>query len=110
MSSSTAAGYAWHGAPVAVRAHHVSAAASSSWSAAPVVDRVHRASAAAGSRWRVTRPKAENGVFLPPDDNWRVCIQAARGGADGGPGEILTYDLDVTNLVIQRNLSDGCDL
>lgn len=110
MVASTAAGYVWTGSPVAVRPHNARTAAAAAWLAVAVANRERRAAAAAGWRWRVTRPKAENGVFLPPDDNWRVCVQAARGGADGGPGEILTYDLDVTNLVIQRNLSDGCDI
>jgi hypothetical protein len=60
--------------------------------------------------WTCLRAKGENGVFLPPDDRWRVSVQACRGGLDGGPGPMLAYDVNVTNLVIQRNLSDGCDI
>lgn len=112
MSTAVAsASFTWTGAPVALRAHHVTAAAASSWTAAPVAHTPKRVSAAAGFSWTCVRPKAENGVFLPPDDCWRVSVQECRSvGGGNQPGEFLTYDLNVTNLVIQRNLSDGCDL
>ncbi|OIN79354.1 hypothetical protein [Mycobacterium malmoense] len=54
--------------------------------------------------------KAENGVFVTPNQRWRIAVQACRGGPGGGPGPILTYDLKVTNLLLNRNLSDGCDI
>jgi hypothetical protein len=60
--------------------------------------------------WSYVRAAGDNGVFLPRDDRWRTAVQACRGGEDGGPGPILAYDINATNLVIQRNLSDGCDV
>jgi hypothetical protein len=51
------------------------------------------------------RAKGENGVFLLPDDRWRIIVQESRGDR-----EITCRDLNVTNLVIQRELSGPCSI
>lgn len=111
MASGTAAGqYEFTGSAFGSRPANGSAAGTYSWEGNAVGASPKSGATSGTYRWTCVRAKGENGVFLPPDDRWRVIVQAARGGANDGPGPILAYDLNVTNLVVQRNLSDGCDI
>lgn len=108
--AATATSYAWSGVPVAVRRGHCQVTASTAWTGAPVGHTPRAVRSKGRSRWGCVAAKSENGVILPSEDRWRISVQACRGGADGGPGPMLAYDINVTNLVMQRNLSDGCDI
>lgn len=103
--------YGWTvGDGVAVGGRFADGSVSYSWTVGAAASSPKSASGSVSYTWTTLPAIADNGTQLPPDQKWRVAVQACRGGADSGPGAILTYDLEVTNLVINRNLSDGCDI
>lgn len=107
----TAAGtYSWAGSATAVRPRTAHASGTFGWAGVATARSPKTAAAAGSYNWTCIGAKTENNVLLEIDDRWRVVVQACRGGADGAPGPILSYDLNVTNLLINRNLSDGCDI
>jgi hypothetical protein len=111
MAQGTAAAhYNYTAAPAGARPHNGNVAASYHYTAAPVGDAPMIGTSAAAYAYTVVGARGQNNDFLIPDDRWRVIVQACRGGTDGGPGPILCRDLNVTNLLINRNLSDGCDI
>jgi hypothetical protein len=109
MPGTAAAGYDFAAAATGLRASIGAVTTTYTFAAAAVGSSPKTGAAAAAYQWTPITGIGDNGVVLPPDDRWRVAVQACRG-TGGGPGPILAYDINVTNLVIQRNLSDGCDI
>lgn len=106
MTTATAAGtYSYTGEPVAVRPANAQAVGTFTWTGTPTGISTKHASASGSYTWTFIDSKAENGEFLPPDDRWRLIVQESRGTR-----EIVTYDLNVTNLRITRALSGPFDL
>lgn len=109
-TATASAGYAYSTSAVGVKSSLGHTSTAFSWAATATGSAPKSGTASGSFNWTGLPAQGDNGVLLPPDDRWRVIVQACRGGTDGGPGPILSYDLNVTTLLINRNLSDGCDI
>lgn len=106
MTSATAAGdYTFTGSVAARRPANAQATGTFAWDADVVGISTKHAGTSGSFTWTFIESIAENGVFLPPDDRWRISVQESRGTR-----EIVTYDLNVTKLRITRALSGPFDL
>jgi len=102
--ATSAAAYSFAGGTaVGARPRSGSGGAGYGWSAAAVGKSAKAATAAAVYTWLTGPTIGENGENWP-DDRFRVIVQEARSK------EILSYDLNVTNLMVQRALSGACDI
>jgi hypothetical protein len=100
----TASGsYTLAATPVGKRTRRGTASAAFTWSASPVAHVPRHGNTGGIYSWELVRAVGDNGDYLP-DDRFRVIVQETQGGA------IVSRDLTVTNLVIQRALSAGCDI
>lgn len=106
MTSATAAGdYTFTGSVAASRPANAQAAGTFAWDGTVVGISTKHAGTSGSFTWTFLESVAENGVFLPEDDRWRISVQESRGAR-----EIVTYDLNVTKLRITRALSGPFDL
>lgn len=106
MTASTASGtYSYAGAAAAVRPANADATGTFGWEGVASAISTKHAAAAGAFTWTFIDSKAENGVFLPPDERWRLSVQELRGAR-----EFVCYDLNVTNLRMTRALSGPFDL
>jgi hypothetical protein len=105
MAAGTAsATYGWTGTATGLHARLATAAATYGWSGAAVGSSPKTGMASGRYNWSGIRPVGDNGIILLPDDRWRVIVQETRSG------EITARDVTVSNLVVQRALSAGCDI
>lgn len=100
---SSSASYGFQAVAVGRRTSRGAAAASFAFAAAPTGRSVRAGKTSAQYGFRVIRSTGDNGIVWP-DDRFRVIVQESR------TGEIVCRDLNVTNLVMQRALSAGCDI
>jgi hypothetical protein len=103
MLGTAGAAYAYAGSAVGSRARLGAAATDYGWSGGAVGDSPKGGGAAGAMDWSLIRAVGDNGEYLP-DDRFRIIVQETQSG------QITSRDLVVTNLVIQRALSAGCDI
>lgn len=99
-----AASYAYAGSAHGHRSRHGTTGTTYGWSSSASGSSPRHGSASGRYRWSCPLAYGDNGVHLPSDDRWRVIVQETRSG------EIVARDVVVTNLVVQRALSAGCDI
>lgn len=103
-SGAFSATYNWTGTLAGLRPSGGHFSASYGWDGAMVGASPKTGSLSGRFNWTGLRFVGDNGIYLPPDDRWRVIVQQTRSG------EIVARDVIVQNLVVQRALSAGCDI
>ncbi len=104
MPGTASAVYSYTGTAAGVRPASGSSAATYGW-AGDAVGASPKTGGASGSyNWTGLQIVGDDGIYLPPDNRWRVIVQETRSG------EIVARDVIVKNLVVQRALSAGCDI
>jgi hypothetical protein len=103
MPGTASASYSYTGAATGLRPRSATASGTFAWSTSAAGFSPKAGQASGNFSWGLVRAVGDNGEYLP-DDRFRVIVQETRGGA------IVSRDLSVTNLVVQRSLSAACDI
>lgn len=105
MSAGTAsATYGWMGSAAGLRNRFGHNTTTYGWAGVAHGSSPKTGHASGRYNWTGIRAVGDNGIYLPPDDRWRVIVQETRSG------QITARDVTVKNLVVQRALSAGCDI
>jgi hypothetical protein len=103
MANAVSAAYSFAGAATGRRARLGAFTGTYGWATSMVGESAKRGTISGGINWSCVRALGDNGEYWP-DDRFRIIVQETRTGV------ITSRDLTVTNLVMQRALSAGCDI